>query len=117
VEILIVNKKLLSLLTRNFASGIALYPFILLEDKAQLADSTLLNHERIHLRQQLELGIIPFYLIYLSHYLLLRAKGLSALNAYYANVFEVEAYAQEKNTEYLQSRPFWACFRKVKLPK
>ena len=117
MEKIIVNKKLIGLLTGNFASGLALYPFILLSDTSQLNNSVLLNHERIHLRQQIELGLVPFYVIYLGHHLLLRIRGAGHLEAYYQNIFEKEAYANEKNATYLASRPFLACFRKTSLPK
>lgn len=67
----------------------------------------LINHEKIHLRQQLELAILPFYLWYVTEFYLHRIKGKSAHEAYLAISFEREAYAQERNPNYLKSRPFW----------
>ncbi len=49
--------------------GLALYPFIFIKEGLdQQRTTVLLNHERIHLRQQIELLILPFYLIYLLNY-------------------------------------------------
>ena len=72
----------------------ALYPFILQNPKIRMGP-VLLNHERIHLRQELELLIIPFYIIYLFE---LFFKG-------YRNIsFEREAYENEGNLDYLKIR-------------
>ena len=75
----------------------ALYPFILVNPKKKMGP-VLLNHERIHHRQQLEMLIIPFYIVYLVE---LVWKG-------YRNIsFEKEAYDNESNLEYLRQRkPF-----------
>ncbi len=88
--------------------GIALYPFIMVRQTAFKNDTVLIRHERIHLRQQLELLVLPFYLLYLSNYLfnLLRFKNHNA--AYLNIVFEKEANAHEANPAYLRGRRFWA---------
>ena len=51
-------------------TGLTIYPFVFLKYRRLKADMTLINHERIHLRQQLELLVIPFYIIYVSEFLL-----------------------------------------------
>lgn len=106
---IIVSKRLLSVLSFNFASAMALYPFVLLRDKEMLNDKTTLLHEKIHLRQQIELLIIPFYLIYVLEYLYGRCRGLSHYNAYRQISFECEAYDNEKNRNYLKEKR-WASF-------
>ena len=81
--------------------GLAFWPFIFISSKT-IIDDELINHERIHLRQQLEMLIIPFYIWYLIE---LYTKG-------YMNIsFEKEAYANEKNLTYLKKRRIFA-FRK-----
>ena len=50
--------------------GMALFPFILV--RRPNPSLTLLNHERIHLRQQAELGVLPFYVWYVLEYLIRR---------------------------------------------
>jgi len=74
--------------------GLAFFPFIFLASNAN-PDEYLINHERIHLRQQLELLIIPFYIWYLIEYF---TKG------YMSTSFEKEAYANEKDLNYLKKR-------------
>ena len=94
------------LVPRGYA-GISIYPFIVLKHKAQSLSKTFINHENIHLKQQLELLIVPFYIWYVMEFLwrLLHYKNW---NLAYRNIsFEREAYANELNLEYLESRKFW----------
>lgn len=44
--------------------GLTIFPFVFLKEKNLKVDKTLINHERIHLRQQLELLIFPFFICY-----------------------------------------------------
>lgn len=89
------------------ALAMAVYPFILFKDATSKNDTVLINHERIHLRQQLEMLIIFFYVAYLIHYLINRLKKQSHYTAYRNIVFEREAYLNEKNLAYLNKRkPF-----------
>ena len=89
----------------------ALFPFVLIKYKHYAHNERLLNHEQIHLRQQLELLIVPFYIWYLTEYLILRLKGLNHKQAYYNISFEKEAYDREYDLDYLLYRPVWN-FRK-----
>jgi hypothetical protein len=91
--------------------GMALFPFILLKDAAYKHDAVFINHERIHLRQQLEMLILPFYILYLLNYLtnLLRYKNHN--KAYLNIVFEREAYHNEHNLNYLKTRKFCTFLR------
>ena len=64
-------------------------------------DEHLLNHERIHTRQMLEMLIVGFYLWYVIEWLIrLTMKG----NAYRSISLEREAYSNEGNLNYLQQR-------------
>lgn len=89
----------------------AIFPFILLKDKRQKNDPVLVNHERIHLRQQLELLIFPFYFLYLLNYLVLLIKYKNHYQAYYNIVFEKEAYATQHDLSYLKARRFFSWLR------
>lgn len=81
--------------------GLALWPFIIVS-KSTWIDDRLINHERIHLRQQIEMLIIPFYIWYV---IALYRKG-------YENIsFEKEAYANENNLDYLKKRPIFNFLR------
>lgn len=87
--------------------GITIYPFVFLKYKALKKDAVLLNHEKIHLKQQLELLIIPFYLLYLIEFFV-RLVQYKNMYAAYKNIsFEREAYVNEKDLDYLKTRPFY----------
>ncbi len=87
-------------------TGITLYPFIILRDE-RLKQDTIINHERIHLRQQAEMLILPFYIWYGLEYLL-RLVQYRNRHAAYRNIsFEREAYRHENDSAFLKSRPFW----------
>ncbi len=101
------------LFSKRFA-GMALWPFILVKSKRTKADRVFINHERIHLRQQLELLVIAFYLWYAIEYLL-RLWQYKDRHIAYRNIsFEREAYAHEKELTYLKSRPFWQFLKYLK---
>lgn len=89
-------------------NGMALFPFILVKRPELKSDPAFVNHELIHLRQQLELLIVPFYFLYLLNYLINLFICKSHYQAYLNIVFEREAYAMDKNVTYLKSRKFWA---------
>ena len=89
-----------------WVDGMAVFPFIFIRKKNPA--NILLNHERIHLRQQLELLIIPFYLWYLVEYLYYRLKGFKHYAAYRKIRFEKEAFEKETDLAYLKKRNFWA---------
>lgn len=87
--------------------GLSLWPFIILKDDALKADGSLINHEKIHLRQQLELFILPFYILYLTEWTVRFLRYGDAYKAYQNLSFEREAYHNEDNLEYLNTRkPF-----------
>jgi hypothetical protein len=87
--------------------GMTLFPFVFLAVAADKNDVVFLNHERIHLRQQLELLILPFYAWYLIEYLFRLVQFRNRKKAYYAISFEREAYENEKDLDYLKRRSFW----------
>jgi hypothetical protein len=90
------------------ANGMAIFPFILVKNKAMGEDQVLINHEKIHLRQQLELLILPFYLLYLLHYFYNLIKYQNHHLAYLDIIFEREAYHFDKDLTYLSKRKFLA---------
>ena len=84
--------------------GLSLWPFIILKEGSLRADGVLINHERIHLKQQQELLIVPFYLLYIAEWLLRSLLYLDSYRAYQNISFEREAYANEEDLEYLSKR-------------
>lgn len=107
--IVLVNR---FLLRKNFL-GISLWPFIILKRKDLKQDKVFINHEKIHLRQQVEFLIIPFYLWYLMEYVYRLIQYRSTKLAYRNISFEREAYANEKDLNYLKSRSFWRFLKYV----
>ncbi len=80
------------------AAAVALFPFIVISPDVMVTKD-LINHERIHLRQQLELLIIPFFIWYFIEF---KRKG------YWNISFEREAYDNEYNLTYLKKRRIFA---------
>ena len=71
----------------------------------------MMNHERIHSAQQREMLFVFFYIAYLVEWLVrLPMRG----NAYRNISFEREAYANQRNMNYLKSRPLYAWRRYMK---
>ncbi|MDG2432597.1 MAG: hypothetical protein P8M54_09070 [Flavobacterium sp.] len=93
--------------------AITIFPFILLRYKEDRNDARLINHERIHLRQQLELLIVPFYLWYSFEYFLKLVRYKDKNLAYRAISFEREAYDNENNFYYLKQRSFCSSFKYI----
>ncbi len=87
-------------------TGITIWPFIFVS-KGKATD-TLINHERIHLRQQLECLLIAFYIIYVFDFLRLLIRNKSWMYAYKYICFEREAYRNEDDFKYLGSRKAYA---------
>jgi hypothetical protein len=92
-------------------SALALFPFVLLKNKKFRNDTVLINHEKIHLRQQLELLVLPFYIWYLLEYLFRLIQFREHHLAYLNISFEREAYQNEKDLYYLKQRSFSAWLR------
>lgn len=91
---------------RNYV-GLSLWPFIILRNTALRHDRTLINHERIHLRQQAELLLVFFYPLYLLEWVLKSVWYRDFYKGYRNISFEREAYLQQQNLDYLEERrPF-----------
>lgn len=87
--------------------GITLFPFIVLRQSRMKDDPVLINHEKIHLRQQLELLVIPFFIWYGLEFLIRYLKYRNWRMAYSTISFEREAYKNEKDLNYLKSRSWY----------
>jgi hypothetical protein len=97
---------------RLHVSAMTLFPFIFI--RTTVTDQQLpeyLNHEKIHITQQMEMLVIPFYIIYLIHYVVNYFKFRNHKKAYRNIIFEREAYAEEKNFDYLKRRRIWNFLR------
>lgn len=88
--------------------GITLYPFIFLRSTHDMLNKRLVYHERIHLRQQLELLVIPFYVLYILEWLVRLCYYRNRHKAYVNLSFEREAYCNEHDFTYLKNRKWFS---------
>lgn len=88
--------------------AITLWPFVVFFDVEVRKNTVILNHEKIHLRQQLELLIVPFYIWYFCSFVFNYIKFKSWDLAYRNVIFEREAYHNESNMKYLKTRKMYA---------
>lgn len=87
--------------------GFTFFPFIFLSDKKDKSHAVLLNHEKIHIKQQLALLVVFFFIWYIIEFLMRLLQFKNRREAYYNISFEREAYANEKDLNYLKRRSLW----------
>jgi len=88
-------------------TGMTVFPFIFLKSKVLKQSETLVNHEKIHLKQQLELLIVPFYIWYGLEFVFRLIQHKNWHIAYKNISFEREAYCNDTNLQYLKTRRYW----------
>lgn len=89
-------------------SAMALYPFILIKRDELRDNAELIHHEKIHHRQQLELLLVGFYVLYGMNYFFNLLKHRNHYKAYREIIFEREAFAMDKDLDYLKRRKIFA---------
>ena len=92
-------------------SGITLFPFIFLASTEIKQNNQIVQHEKIHLRQELEMFVVLFYLIYFTEFLVGCIKYNDRYKVYRNISFEREAFDNDFNPDYLKIRRMWACWR------
>jgi hypothetical protein len=100
---IIISDRFLSFLTYFLGGGqlpaaMAFFPFVIVNSQVEVTPE-LINHEKIHLRQQIEMLLLPFYIWYLIAFY---RKG------YWDISFEKEAYDNENDLTYLKKRRIFA---------
>jgi hypothetical protein len=103
----IVSKKL----SKTKFRGMAIYPFVVMNNESLKSNKTFIHHEKIHIKQQLELLIIPFFILYGLEFLFRLIQYRSAMKAYWNISFEREAYSNQKNKDYLKERNPYSFFK------
>ncbi|WP_417886458.1 hypothetical protein [Zunongwangia sp.] len=88
---------------KNFIA-VTIWPVIVVKKAEYKDDILLITHEKIHLRQQLELLVVFFYILYAVEFLFRWINYKNAMKAYENISFEVEAYSNEKDEDYLKHR-------------
>lgn len=95
-------------------SAINLFGILFVRKKAVINDITL-NHEKIHTAQIKELAFIFFYLWYVIEWLCRLPKQFLAGDSAYRNIsFEKEAYQNQTNLNYLNSRKMFSFLKYIK---
>lgn len=89
----------------------AIWPFIFIRYKRSEEDSILINHEKIHLKQQIELLWIPFFIWYFVEFLIRLIIIRQWDKAYRSISFEKEAYLNEIDFEYSKNKK-WGSYLK-----
>lgn len=105
------SPRFLKYFTFNFAIAIALYLFIIVKSKSLKENTQIIQHEKIHLKQQLELLIIFFYVWYIVEYLIRLWQYKNHYKAYSNISFEKEAYQNDGKKDYLAQRKCFAFLR------
>ncbi len=80
-------------------------------------DAVTINHEKIHTAQIKELGYVFFYLIYILEWFIRIIQYRGYTKGYYNISFEREAYANQYNLTYLQSRKLFSFKHYYKMKK
>lgn len=96
---------IVKVITFGFAQGIAIFPFIFIRNGLDKEyEPYLINHEKIHIKQQKELFLIGFFVLYVAWFLIDYLFGFNFKNAYLKIPFECEAYSNQFDVEYLTNR-------------
>lgn len=99
-------------------SAITIWPFVFVDTDSQKwkdedRRKELLNHEKIHLEQQKELLVLPFYLLYFLDIFVKLFIYSDYGEAYRNSIFEKEAHEHDKDLEYLEKRKRWNYLIKI----
>jgi hypothetical protein len=95
--------------------GMAVFPFVVVKYDFDKTNGTFINHEKIHIRQQLELLILPFFIWYFLEFLIRLIQYKNKDLAYRNISFEREAYSNEKDSTYLKNRSFFQFLKYITL--
>jgi hypothetical protein len=90
-------------------SAVTIAPFGIYMKEKYLSDEIIKNHESIHWKQQIEMGILPFYFWYGIEYLI---RAITFQKDAYMNIsMERESYRNENNLDYLKTRKSYSWFK------
>lgn len=111
--IVVVNSFLTRFFSLGNADGIMIFPFLFIKEVKFKNQLQFINHEKIHFKQALELGVLLFYVWYLIELLLKSVKYQSFLQGYQNVSFEKEAYKNEGLDDYLSTRRPYAFLKYI----
>lgn len=93
-------------------NAFAVYPFVFIRNNYLRDNQRLKRHEAIHHQQQLELLILPFFILYFLEFIYHFVQLRNGYLAYRAISFEKEAYQHDGNLQYLHNRKWFAMWRR-----
>lgn len=100
-------------LLKPSVNAMAIFPFILIKHRRQKTNNQLINHEKIHIKQQIEMLCIFFFLWYITEYCIRLIIYKNSNKAYLNICFEKEAYLNDHDLGYLSKRKFWAFLKYI----
>lgn len=109
--------------TQKQMYGTAFWPFLIMNPKCiehNLIEENhiryLLNHEKIHLRQQVELPLGLFFILKVAErwYLSKKMPDANKKEIYLNCATEQEAYLNMYNLNYLKERKLWSVFKYIR---
>jgi hypothetical protein len=106
IPIIIITEKRIF----KYYTGFSFFIFIWIS-RLEQNSVRLIRHETIHFRQQVELLFVFHWLLYGLFYTISRLKGQRHYIGYRYNPFELEAYGNDSNPEYLKQRKLFAWLR------
>jgi hypothetical protein len=108
------TNRLIKFVFSEHLPGISLAPFgiFLREDLLADANKYLLNHEKIHWKQQIEMLFLFFYIFYLTEWLIRLFTNPG--NAYRSISFEREAYDHSYDLYYPENRKPYSWVRRIR---
>ena len=103
-------------------TGMSIFPFVIMRKefkdpftaKDKLKREKLIRHETIHFKQQIELLIIPFYILYISEFIIRFIIHINFKKAYKNISFEQEANSNEEDFNYLEKRKLYSWVKYLK---
>ena len=84
-------------------TAITLWPFVFIRSDVEDEDRVI-NHESIHMAQYWELWVVPFLFVYVWDFFRGWFKYRDTHKAYRSIRFEQEAFANDRNLNYLKNR-------------
>lgn len=109
---IIYSTRLLRALAPWFSGigGLTIFPFVILREEMRGTAEAMvtINHERIHIRQQIELLLVFFAVWYAASFLYGRLRGRSWYDSYRNIIFEREAFDRMYDPDYLKKRRVFA---------
>jgi hypothetical protein len=96
----------------KYYTGFSFFLFVWIS-RLEKNPTRLIRHETIHFHQQVELLFVFHWLLYGMFYCVSRLRGQRHYIGYRYNPFELEAYSNDENEEYLKLRKPFAWFKYI----